>query len=240
FQFNLNQLLNVREFIQSLSNIEARALIYQKILLESENIERLKLLKILKDSFKKDNLENAFDLELKKFLEVMDPANIPDNLTSFYYTNIEINKKDEKKIKFNKDVMHQSKLINYFNGEYSKSKIEKDLQNFLKKIKKNKKYFFSKKDQIFLESLKSDGIEIPKKYDDLYEVNQSEIPSDIQVMINNDEKGAALLRIVEVIGQDNLDRIDDDTIYFIIATLNQLNIDKIRNEILLKVLPLKV
>ena len=110
----------------------------------------------------------------------------------------------------------------------------------MKKIKKNKKYFFSKKDQIFLESLKYDWIEIPKKYDDLYEVNQSEIPSDIQVMINNDEKGAALLRIVEVIGQDNLDRIDDDTIYFIIATLNQLNIDQIRNEILLKVLPLKV
>ena len=91
-----------------------------------------------------------------------------------------------------------------------------------------------------MESLKSDGIEIPKKYDNFYEVNQSEIPSDIQVMINNNEKGAALLRIVEVIGQDNLDRIDDDTIYFIIATLNQLNIDQIRNEILLKVLPLKV
>ena len=33
----------------SLSNIEARALIYQKILLESEMIEILKLLKILKD-----------------------------------------------------------------------------------------------------------------------------------------------------------------------------------------------
>ena len=59
-------------------------------------------------------------------------------------------------------------------------------------------------------------------------------------MINNDEKGAALLRIIEVIGQDDLDRMDDDTIYFIIATLNQLNIDQIRNEILLKVLPLKV
>ena len=59
-------------------------------------------------------------------------------------------------------------------------------------------------------------------------------------MINNDEKGAALLRIIEVIGQDDLDRIDDDTMYFIIATLNQLNIDQIRNDILLKVLPLKV
>ena len=59
-------------------------------------------------------------------------------------------------------------------------------------------------------------------------------------MINNDEKGTALLRIVEVIGQDNIDRIDDDTIYFIIYTLNQLNIDQIRNKILLQVLPLKV
>ena len=240
FQFNLNQLLNVRDYIQSLSNIEARALVYQKILLESEKVEKLKLLKILKESFKKDNLENAFDIELKKFLDVMEPRDIPDNLTSFYYTNIEISKADKKKIKFNKEVMHQSKLINYFDGNYSKSKLEKDLQNFLKKIKKKKKYSFSKKDQIFLESLKSDGIEVPKKYDDLYKINQSEIPSDIQVMINNDEKGAALLRIIEVIGQDDLDRIDDDTIYFIIATLNQLNIDKIRNDILLKVLPLKV
>ena len=198
------------------------------------------MLKILKDSFKKDNLENAFDIKLKFFLNDMNPIDIPDDLTSFYYTNIEISKNDKKKIKFNKDIMHQSKLINYFNGDYSKSKIEKDLQNFLKKIRKNKKYFFSKKDQIFLESLKSDGVEISKKYDDLYAINQSEIPSDIQVMINNNEKGAALLRIAEVIGQDNLDRIDEDTIYFIIATLNQLNIDKIRNDILLKVLPLKV
>ena len=59
-------------------------------------------------------------------------------------------------------------------------------------------------------------------------------------MINNDEKGAALLRIIEVIGQDKLERIDDDTIYFIVSTLNQLDIDPLRNKILLKVLPLKV
>ena len=85
-----------------------------------------------------------------------------------------------------------------------------------------------------------DRIIIEKKYNDLYEINTSEIPTDIQVMINNKEKGAALLRIAEVIGQDELERIDEDTIYFIIATLNQLNIDTIRNKILLKVLPLKV
>ena len=84
--------------------------------------------------FKKDDLNNAFDKELKKFLEKINPTDIPDNLTSFYYTNIKIKVVDDVDIKFNKDVLHQSKLINYFNGDYSKSKIEKDLDNFLKKI----------------------------------------------------------------------------------------------------------
>ena len=85
-----------------------------------------------------------------------------------------------------------------------------------------------------------DGINISKKYDDLYVINESEVPTDIQVMVNNNEKGLSLLRIAEVIGQDELERIDEDTIYFIIRTLNQLNIDLIRNKILLQVLPLKV
>ena len=240
FQFNINQLLNAESFYKSLTNIEGRALIYQKILLESEIENKLKLLKILKESFKKENLENAFDIELKKFLREINPDNIPDNLSNFYYSNIANDNIDKKKIKFNNDVLHQSKLINYFNGDYSESKIEKDVNNYLKKIKRNKKYFFSMKDQIFIESLKSDGVKLDKKYNDLYKKDLSEIPTDIQVMINNDEKGAALLRIVEVIGQDELERIDDETISFIISTLNQLNIDIIRNKILLKVLPLKV
>ena len=240
FQFSINQLLDAKSSLNSLTNVESRALIYQKILLESEMVEKLKLLKILKDLFKKDKIENAFDVELKKFLKEMNPLEIPDNLTSFYYTNINIEKNKDQKIKFNNDILHQSKLINYFNGDYSKNKIEKDINNFLKKITKNKKYFLSKKDIIFLESLRSDGIEIDKKYDNLYKIEPSEIPTDIQVMINNNEKGAALVRLAEVIGQDELDRIDEDTIYFIISTLNQLNIDVIRNKILLKVLPLKV
>jgi len=240
FQFNINQLLNAKDSFKSLSSVEARALIYQKILLESEMVDKLKYLKLLKDLFIKDKINNAFDIELKKYLNDMDPLRIPDNLTSFYYTNIEIKKDNNKKIKFNNEVLHQSKLVNYFKGNYSKKKIEKDVNNFLKKIKKDKKYFLSQKDIIFLESLKSDGIDIEKKYSDLYEVNDSEIPSDIKVMINNDEKGTALLRLVEIIGQDQLERIDDETLYFIITTLNQLNIDMIRNKILIKVLPLKV
>ena len=48
FQFNINQLLSADEAYKSLSGIESRALIYQKILLVSEVDEKLKLLKILK------------------------------------------------------------------------------------------------------------------------------------------------------------------------------------------------
>jgi len=49
-----------------------------------------------------------------------------------------------------------------------------------------------------------------------------------------------MLRIVEVIGQDEIKDIDEDTLYFIISTLNQLDVDPLRNKILLKVLPLKI
>ena len=66
------------------------------------------------------------------------------------------------------------------------------------------------------------------------------MPSDIQIFINSSDMAAVLLRIVEVIGQDNLNNIDEDTLYFIISVLNQLNADPLRNRILFKVLPLKV
>ena len=66
------------------------------------------------------------------------------------------------------------------------------------------------------------------------------MPTDIQKFIDNEEMGLAMLRIVQVIGQDQLKNIDPETLFFIISTLNQLDIDPIRNQILLKVLPLKV
>ena len=240
FQFNINQLLNAENSHKSLTKIEARSLVYQKILLESDVNKKLELLEILKNLFIESKISEAFDDELKKFLENINQEDISSKFEGFYFTYLQKKESSEKKIKINNDTMHQSKLLNYFNGDYAKPKIEKDVNNFLKKIKKNKKYFFSKKDIIFIESLKSDGVKIAKKYDNLYEVNETEIPTDIQVMINNDEKGAALLRIVEVIGQDDLEKMDEDTLYFIITTLNQLDIDLIRNRILLKVLPLKV
>jgi len=240
FQFKIDQLLNATELYKSLPSIEAKALIYQRILLTSETSKKLELMKILKDIFIKENISLAFDEELKKFLKEMNPDTIPANFTTFYTASLNSEEKLDKKIKFNNKIIHQSKLISYFGGEYSKKDIENEVDELLKKIKKDKKYFVSKKDIIFLETLKSDGVEISKKYDDLYEIIQTEMPADIQNMIDNNEKALALLRITQVIGEDKIENMDDDTIYFLINTLNQLNVDSIRNKILLKVLPLKV
>ena len=240
FQFNINQLLNIKESTKVLSAIESRALIYQGILITTEIENKLLLINALKNSFKSEGMEKAFDVELRRFLKEIKKEEVPSNFTSFYNNYIDEDKTELTSIKINNKVLHQSKLINYFKGEGSLKNITKDLNDLLKKIKKNKKYLISKKDIILVETFKSDGIKVSDKYKNLYEINDSEIPSDIQIFINSGDMAAAILRIVEVIGQDELKDIDEDTLYFIISTLNQLDVDALRNKILLKVLPLKV
>jgi len=130
--------------------------------------------------------------------------------------------------------------LNYFKQDANSKNIEKDLENLLKKIKKDKKYFFSIKDIILLESLKADGVQIPKKYNNIYEVIDPNIPDNIQILINQEETGLFLLRLVQIIGEDKITDIDPETLYFITTCLNKLDIDLLRNQILLKILPLKV
>ncbi len=240
FQFTIDQFLNVKTVFKSLANVESRALLYQSVLLESDINRKIDLMKLLKEAFIKDKIGNAFEEKLKDLLQDIELDKISSKHTSFYLENFNTDEKEQTKINYNEDILHQSKLIKYFIGEYNQTKIEKDLNNFLKKIKKDKKYSISKKDIILIESLKSDGIKIDKKYDNLYKILDSEMPTDIQVMINNNESASTILRIIEVIGQDELSTLDEDTLFFIISALNQLNIDTIRNKILLKVLPLKV
>ena len=240
FQFSIYQLLNIKESSKLLTKIEARALIYQGILITTEIEKKFELMNALKNSFANENIEKAFDKELRKFLKNIDLSEIPEKYKNFYERYSKEDKNTQTNIKINNKILHQSKLINYFKGEISSKQISKELNEPLKKIKKNKKYFFSIKDIILVEALKSDNIEVSKKYSDLYQIDTSSIPSDIQIFIDNEEMGAAMLRLVEVIGQDELKDIDPETMYFIISTLNQLNIDPLRNQILLKVLPLKV
>jgi len=240
FQFNINQLLNIKESTKVLSTVESRALIYQGILITTETEIKLQLMNALKNSFKNEGIENAFDIELSAFLKEIVKEEVPSNFTTFYNNYIDEDKNEITNIKINNKILHQSKLINYFKEVGSSKNITKDLNDLLRKIKKNKKYFFSKKDVILVEALKSDGIKVSEKYKNLYEINESEIPSDIQIFIDSGDIAGAMLRIVEVIGQDELIDIDQDTLYFIISTLNQLDVDPLRNKILLKVLPLKV
>ena len=240
FPFSISQLLNIKESTKVLTTIESRALIYQGILITTEIEKKMQLINALKNSFKNEDIENAFDIELRVFLKEIKKEEIPLNFITFYNKYINEDKTELTNIKLNNKILHQSKLINYFKEEGSVKSITKDLNDSLKKIKRNKKYFFSKKDVILVEAFKSDGIKVSTKFQKLYEVKESEVPADIQIYINNGDVAAAMLRIVEVIGQDELKNIDDDTLYFIISTLNQLDVDPLRNKILLKVLPLKV
>ncbi len=239
FQFDFNQLINVKDSYKLLPDYQGRALIYQRLLLTSDSSFKIDLSYMLHKSFAESNLSNAFDEELSKILKSINENKIPSNFTTFYLKNIESEKEKELRIKFNNKIFHQSKLLNYFLNKTSLPKVEKEANDLLKKIKKNKKYSFSKKDIMMIESLKSDGVQILKKYDKLYEHKQN-LPVEINSMIVNGETGLILLKIADLIGEDKLEDIDLESLSFIVGIFNELNTINLRNEILLKVLPLKV
>ena len=239
FQFDINQLINVNETYKLLPDYQGRALLYQRLLLTSDNFLKLDLSSMLNKSFDKSNLSNVFDEELSKILKTINEDQIPSNFSTFYQQNREVEKEKKLRIKFNNKIFHQSKLLNYFLNKTSLPKVEKDTNDLLKKIKKNKKYFFSIKDIMMIESLKSDGVQILKKYDNLYE-HKTNVPVEINSMIVNGETGLVLLKIAHIIGEDELEDIDLESVSFIVGILNELNTINLRNEILLKVLPLKV
>ena len=74
----------------------------------------------------------------------------------------------------------------------------------------------------------------------MYAKKPFELDSDLQNLINDKEVGTVLLTLIEIIGEDKIENIDEKRLYFIITALNKINADLIRNKLLLKVLPLKV
>jgi len=239
FQFDINQLINVNDAFKLLPDYQGRALLYQRLLLTVDTEQILVLSSKLKKSFDDSNLSKAFDKELSTILKKFEEDDIPANFTTFYINNKEPKKIKESKIKFNNKIVHQSKLLKYFLNKTSLPKVEKETNDLLKKFKKNKKYSFSIKDMILIESLKSDGVKILKKYDGLYEY-KSNIPNEINSMIINGETGLVLLKLVEIIGEDKVEKLDIESVNYIVGILNELNTIELRNQFLLKVLPLKV
>ena len=239
YQFNFNQLLSAKENYKTLGKPNQRALIYQKMLLTVEPNEKLYLARLLKNLFEADNLSNAFNYELSNILISIDETKLTSDLISFYEDNIINENSAIKKIKFNNKIIHQSKLLNYFVEKKEIPKIEKETNDLLQNILKDKKYVITTSDEILLESLKYDGVKILKKYSDRYS-STANIPPDIQVKINNRELGMILLRISEIIGEDKLENLGSETLNFILITLNQLDLDTIRDKIILKTLPMRV
>ena len=239
--FNVNQLINSTEIYKNLPNYKARALIYQSILL-SDNIEKkLYFTFLLKDLFAKDKLLNVYSNELVNILQSIHPDEIPESYNELVKQNIEQNFNTIKNIKFDNDILHRSKVLKHFLEKNQKiSKTEKDFKAVYKKIKKNKKYFISIKDIIVLESLEIDGITLPVDLDYSNRSSQLTIPKNLESLVNQKQTGLLMLKIVEIIGEDEIHDLDPETVYFLNRILNDLNLKKIRNNILIKALPVRV
>ena len=240
--FNINQLINADTAYKSLGGYEARALIYQKTLL-SDNLEnKLNLLFLLKDLFEKDNLNNIFKENLSEILKDIDSDDIPDQFKKVVEKNIILEKiKKPGKIKYDDKILHRSKVVKFFTEEKpNREKINKDFLSVYKKVKKNKKYFFSIKDVILIEALYSEGFKMPKELDIQGFSKNLTVPSNLNSLVEREEIGILMLKLVEIIGSDEIKNLDPETLYFITNLLNKAKIKKIRKEILNLALPLRV
>ena len=239
--FKINQLINADTVYQSLDGYEKRALIYQRILLSDSIEKKLDLLFLLKELFEKENLKNIFSENLSEILKKIEPTEIPDDYQKLVEKNIILEKKVKLgKIKYDDKILHRSKAIKIYTQEdMDKEKINKDFLSVYKKISKNKKYFFSIKDVILLESLYSDRFEMPKELDLKSLTNNLTVPSNLNLLVENGEIGMLMLKLVEIIGSDEVKDLDPETLYFIVNLLNKGQIKKVRNDILNLTLPLR-
>ncbi len=240
--FDLNSLINAQNIYQSLDKIEGRALIYQKYLLSDSTQNKLDLLFLLKDQFKKANFSNIYTTFLSDKLQELNEDEIPENYKSIVERHIISNQNlNQKKIKFDDKTLHRSKLIRYFyERDYPIKKTQKEFDGIYKKIKRNKNYFFSAKDVAVLESLENDGLKIPKDIDRESLSKNYSVPDSLIDLANKGQKGFLALKIVEIIGEDEVNNLDPETIYFITNLLNKLDLKEFRNEILSTALPLRI
>ena len=91
-----------------------------------------------------------------------------------------------------------------------------------------------------LETLSSDGLKIPKELDINKLSENLTIPANINLLVENNEIGLLMLKLVEIIGSDDIQNLDPETLYFIVNILNKAKIKKVRNQILNLTLPLRV
>ena len=239
--FELNDLINAKNLYQTYEDSKARSLIYQKYLL-SENVNsKLEYLFLLEELFKKEKFKNIHTKFLSDELKKIGLDNIPKNYQEIAKNRILISEQiNLGKIRYNDKILHQSKIMKYYLENEADKKIQKEIDKIFKKISKNRKYFYSAKDLALVDTLIKDGFKIPSNfnYDEL--ASKYEVPENLVTLIEKEQKAFLALKIVEIIGEDEPNQLDPETIYFITNLLNEINLIKIRNKVITSALPLRV
>ena len=238
--FNLNNLINAKNIYQTLDEIDARALIYQKFLLSEDVDSKVEYLFILNEIFSKSDLINVFSNILSDNLKAIGLNNIPENYQEVAIKSIKDEASKIGKVKYNDKILHQSKIIKFYLEKEEEKKIQKDIDKIFKKIAKNKKYFYSAKDLALVDALIKDGFSIPQNFNKKEFSNKYEVPKNLIQLIKKEQNAFLALKIVEIIGEDEPYQLDPETIYFITNLLNKTNLIQIRNIVLSSALPLRV
>ena len=91
------------------------------------------------------------------------------------------------------------------------------------------------------------GLALPTKYNSNKSLDLAKelsknltVPPNLNSLVEREEIGILMLKLVEIIGSDEVKNLDPETLYFIVNLLNKAKIKKIRNEILNLTLPLRV
>ena len=236
--FNLNNLINAKNNYQTLDGSDARALIYQKYLLSETNENKIEYLFLLEELFKKSDLSNVYSKFLSDAIEEIGIENLPDKYQETALKRVLTdNNLKQGKIKYNDKILHQSKILKYFVEGEDKKKVQKDIDKIFKRISKNNKYFVSAKDLALADALIKDGFSLPTnfKYEEL--AKKYEVPDKLLKLIDNDQKAFLSLKIVEIIGEDEIYQLDPETIYFVTNLLGKMNLTTIRNKVIISALP---
>ena len=238
--YSLNELIDAKNIYNALTASDARPLIYQKYLLSEDNDSKIEYLFLLEDLFKKDNLQNVYSKFLSEKIEGIGIENIGEKYQETAQNRII---SDEEfllgKIKYNDKILHQSKIIKYYVDRENEKKVQKDINKIFKKISKNRKYFYSAKDLALADSLIADGFSLPSNFSYKKLSEKYEIPKNLLKLIEDNQNAFLVLKIVEIIGEDEPRQLDSETIYFITSLLNKMNLKKIRNIVFKSALPFR-
>jgi hypothetical protein len=238
--YNLRELINAKNKYQNLQGIEARSLIYQKYLLSEDNESKMEYLFLLEELFKKENLQNIYSKFLSDKIQEIGIENISERYQEIAKSRIISD--DEfalGKVRYNDKILHQSKILKYYFENESAKKVQKDIDKIFKKISKNRKYFYSAKDLALIDSLINDGFSLPSNFDYKNLAEKFDIPKNLLKLIENNQNAFLALKIVEIIGEDEPNELDPETIYFITNLLNKMNLKQIRNLVFNSALPLR-